>query len=73
MLRGFFVCNNCRKFCDGTCSKELQEIKDGLRIDNELYPRKQLIGCLGKYCDKPCELQIKESDLTLLKNLNIKK
>ena len=64
-MRGFFVCDNCRTFCNGTCSTELEEIKSGLRIDNELYPRKQLITCLGKYCDTPCELQKNESDLTL--------
>ena len=63
-LKEAFVCNHCRQFCEGTCSKELEEIICGKRIDNDLYPRKQLIGCLGKYCDKPCKLQKEESDLT---------
>ena len=70
-LKEAFVCNHCRQFCEGTCSKELEEIEKGLRVDNDLYPRKQLIGCLGKFCDKPCELQKEETDLTLDKCINL--
>ena len=68
-LRGSFVCNHCREICGG-CIEELEEIGRGERIDNELFPRKQLIGCLGKYCDDPCHLQ-KESDLTIEHCINL--
>jgi hypothetical protein len=53
-LRHSFVCNRCRRDCigeSGECESD--------------YPRKQRIGCLGKHCDDPCELQQTESDLTL--------
>ena len=70
-LRNSFVCNNCRRTCEGTCSQELEEILKGQRVDNELYPRKQLIGCLGPYCDVPCEFQKKESDLTLEQTIKL--
>ena len=51
--------------------KNLKKLKKSLRVDNDLYPRKQLIGCLGKFCDKPCELQKEETDLTLDKCVNL--
>jgi len=64
-LRGHFVCNNCVETC-GNCIPELTTIKNGGEIeDKNLYPRKQLIGCLGKYCDDPCKLQKEQSDLTI--------
>lgn len=70
-LRNSFVCNNCRRTCQGTCSQELEEILNGQRIDDELYPRKQLIGCLGPYCDEPCEFQKEETDLTLEQTIKL--
>jgi len=38
---------------------------------SEMYPRKQLIGCLGKYCDEPCKYQTEHSDLTLEMMINL--
>lgn len=70
-LRGSFVCNNCRATCKGTCSKELIDIQNGICKDDDLYPRKQLIGCLGPYCDEPCELQKKDTDLTIDQCINL--
>jgi hypothetical protein len=75
-LRGHFVCNGrCRAMCNGRCWEELEKLDNGtLKMTDvdyqgtpysELYPRKQLIGCLGKYCDEPCEYQTEESDLTI--------
>ncbi|MCL2312220.1 MAG: hypothetical protein FWC41_07015 [Firmicutes bacterium] len=71
ILRGSFVCDNCRKNCESTCSQELNEIYHGIRIDDELYPRKQLIGCLGEYCDEPCFLRKEKSDLTIEQCINL--
>lgn len=66
ILRGHFVCNNCRKTCSASCSEELERIERGEEIeDQNLYPRKQLIGCLGQYCETPCRLQTEKSDLTI--------
>jgi hypothetical protein len=47
----FFICNNCRSTCDSSnqCTKDL--------LDGDLYPRKQAVECLGKWCDDPCDLQ----------------
>ena len=55
-LRGSFICNNCLANCK-TSDECINDIE-------ALYPRKQQIGCLGEFCDSPCELQ-KESDLTI--------
>lgn len=56
-LKGFFVCNRCRLECDGSddCMNDLEE----------LHPRKQEIGCLGGYCDDPCDLKQDHSELTV--------
>jgi len=65
-LRGHFVCKSCQEVCGG-CTHELDLIEKGWTNNEELYPRKQLIGCLGKYCDDPCELQeyTDDTDLTI--------
>jgi hypothetical protein len=64
-LQGHFVCDRCRQEC-GACISELERVAKGEEIeDKNLYPRKQLIGCLGPYCDKPCFRQKKTTDLTL--------
>jgi hypothetical protein len=73
-LRDHFVCNNCRAICSGQCWLELEKLQNGEDIeDKDLYPRKQLIGCLGQYCDKPCKLQKKESDLKIDHLINLSK
>jgi hypothetical protein len=59
-LREFFVCNACRATCSDSsqCMTDLQE----------MFPRKQEIGCLGKFCDCPCDLQdLNSRDLTVEK------
>lgn len=63
-LKDAFVCNHCRQTCGGTCSVEIEEILNGTRENDGLYPRKQLIGCLGDYCDKPCGFRKAGTDLT---------
>lgn len=57
LLREFFVCNHCRATCTNApnCSEDLK---------GDLFPRKQFVECLGKHCDKPCELQ-QESSLKI--------
>jgi hypothetical protein len=57
-LRQFFICNNCRTNCPSgkDCTAEL---------DTTLYPRKQMIECLGEYCDQPCGLRKKWGDLEM--------
>lgn len=70
-LRGSFVCNKYRFLCEGNCDEEIKkqlsgDIKPGdPDFDPYLYPRKQSITCLGKYCDQPCQYQKAETDLTL--------
>ncbi len=64
-INGNFVCEHCRQEC-GHCIDELETIKNGGEIeDKELYPRKQLIKCLGKYCQHPCQYYNDETDLTV--------
>lgn len=62
-LKGFFVCDKCRSLCKDGCDSV------GLYGPNSCvfayYPRKQFIKCLGPYCDTPCKLKQKESDLTI--------
>lgn len=55
-LRDYFICNRNRFICD--CDKQLN-------YDDDSFPRKQIITCLGKYCDDPCRYQKLETDLTL--------
>lgn len=64
-IKDAFVCNFCREKCGGPCNQEILDILNGRKENNDLYPRKQIISCLGQYCDKPCELQKDKSDLTI--------
>jgi len=58
---GSFICDRCRNTCKGGCHEKLMEIKNGdlshYEENKDLVGRKQIIHCLGKYCDNPCELQ----------------
>lgn len=62
---GSFICDRCRNICKGGCHEKLTrmlsgEVAEGSQEyeDNmDLLGRKQIIHCLGKYCDKPCEFQ----------------
>lgn len=62
-IKGFFVCDQCRTIChDG----EDDQGRYGPRNCPVVYPdRKKEIGCLGKFCDAPCELRKEGTDLTL--------
>ena len=54
-----FICDHCRTICQGNCHELLTAILNGKDDpDNmDLVGRKQIIHCLGKYCDSPCQLQ----------------
>ena len=58
---GSFICDRCRRFCKGGCHEKLTELINGdlthYKENKDLIGRKQIIHCLGKYCDKPCKLQ----------------
>ena len=64
-IKHIFICDFCREKCEGTCFEELMAIKNGkikpgsgeYENSKDLIGRKQIIHCLGKYCDFPCELQ----------------
>ena len=58
---GSFICDRCRTLCKGGCHEKLSELLGGnlehYKENKDLLGRKQIIHCLGKYCDKPCKLQ----------------
>ena len=58
---GSFICDRCRTKCKGGCFEKLMALKNGdmthYEENKDLIGRKQIIHCLGKYCDKPCDLQ----------------
>lgn len=64
-IKHIFICDFCREKCEGTCFEELMAIKNGkikpgsgeYENSKDLIGRKQIIHCLGKYCDSPCDLQ----------------
>lgn len=62
-IRSNFICDNCREICKGPCHSLLSKIKGNTATDEEkkegadLIGRKQIIHCLGPYCDQPCKLQ----------------
>ncbi len=62
-IRGSFICDNCRNICKGGCHEELFEILYGnvnegseeYERGKDLIGRKQIVTCLGKYCDQKCK------------------
>ena len=62
-IRGLFICDNCREICNGGCHELLSKILNNsanteeLKEGADLVGRKQIIHCLGPYCDQPCKLQ----------------
>lgn len=62
--RGSFICDRCRNICKGGCHEKLMEILNGnsehYEENKDLIGRKQIIHCLGKYCDDPCQFQREE-------------
>lgn len=71
LIKGFFVCDSCRQTCiDGSDSIGLYGPNSCVFSS---HPRKQYIRCLGKYCDIPCKLRRKESDITIDKLITLVK
>ena len=60
-INGSFICDRCRTKCSGGCHEKLMALKNGdithYNEDKDLLGRKQIVHCLGPYCDSPCELQ----------------
>lgn len=64
MIKDCFVCNFCREICGGGCNDEILRLHAGIVDDRNrdlADNRKQIIKCLGKYCDSPCCLQDMDS------------
>ena len=67
-IKDCFICNFCRNICQGNCFDQLIRIKNGTVKENteeyekneDLIGRKNIIECLGPYCDRPCKLQKNE-------------
>lgn len=67
-INGSFICERCRQICKGGCFERLMAIENGEVIEGskeyeankDLIGRKQIIRCLGKYCDNPCRFQLEE-------------
>lgn len=65
-LADCFICEHCRKTCAGNCFEQLSKIQSGewkpgdkdYEDNKDLIGRKQIIKCLGPYCDRPCGLQM---------------
>ena len=68
-LKAFFVCDNCRCYCSNGCDEVGLYGPDN--CEKAYFPRKQNIGCLGQFCDTPCELQRAESDVTIQQYINL--
>ena len=60
--RGSFICERCRNICEGGCHEKLTAILNGHgnEGDKDLIGRKQIIRCLGKYCQEPCMYQLSD-------------
>lgn len=64
-VKDMFICDFCRNICGGGCHEQLQNIQNGVwkegdegyEKNKDLIGRKNIIHCLGKYCDRPCEYQ----------------
>ena len=68
-IKDCFLCDFCRNICDGNCSEIKSKIVNGeIKPGTEEYEknkdlvcdRKQIIGCLGKFCDKKCKFNKEE-------------
>ena len=67
-INGMFICDRCRHICGGPCHEQLMNIKKGVwregdeqyEKNKDLIGRKNIIHCLGKYCDNPCQYQREE-------------
>ena len=63
-LKDCFICDYCRNICKGSCNDIKEKIISGkYKVGSKEYndnldlttDRKQIIHCLGKFCDKPCK------------------
>lgn len=62
-IRGLFICDFCRNICEGNCHELLTRIQnenpdkesDLWKEGGDLVGRKQIIHCLGPYCEVGCE------------------
>ena len=67
-INGSFICEHCRNECRGKCHDRLTAIMEGkykpgdeeYEANKDLIGRKQIIRCLGPYCDKPCRYKLDE-------------
>lgn len=67
-LKDSFICDRCRNICKAGCHDKLIGIQNGtIKVvtkeyeDNkDLIGRKQIIHCLGPFCDEPCKYQRQE-------------
>jgi hypothetical protein len=62
-LKGFFVCDKCRRDCRDGC--DAVGLFGPQSCVFAYFPRKQRIGCLGPWCDVPCDLRKDASDLRM--------
>lgn len=61
---GSFICDRCRNICKAGCHEKLTKLLEGdlseYEGNKDLLGRKQIIHCLGKYCENPCQYQREE-------------
>ena len=61
VARHSFICDFCREECNGKCHEKLMDILNGnlehYEENKDLIGRKQIIHCLGPYCEHPCHRQ----------------
>ena len=71
-LKDCYICDFCRNICKGPCTDLKEKINKGILKpgmkeyeDNKdlASNRKQIIKCLGKYCDKKCELNNENAEI----------
>lgn len=68
-IKDCYICDFCRKQCQGTCDTLKRIISNGgtsgnIEDDNDFKSdRKQIISCLGKYCDRKCKFNREDAYL----------
>lgn len=67
-INSSFICDKYRHICDGHCHEHLRDILNGsckegtkeYEENKDLVGRKQIIRCLGPYCEEPCQYQLEK-------------
>lgn len=67
-VNGSFICDRCRHICEGHCHEQLRDIMNGsckegtqeYEENKDLVGRKQIVKCLGPYCEEPCQYHLDE-------------